>query len=178
MYSSTRGLVLASTFALASAALLSACNQIPKGDTALSQTEAQQPPVAKIDNVVDTHWGVEVQDPYRYMEEVEDPYVREWFEGQAAFTKRTLEGLPKREEIFERLQELDQGAPYSTSGVKQLANGDVFYLRREAGGNLAKLYMDPAGEEGPRLLLDPESIGEIGEQHYSIASYLPSWDGA
>lgn len=144
----------------------------------MSQTEAQQPPVAKIDNVVDTHWGVEVQDPYRYMEEVEDPYVREWFEGQAAFTKRTLEGLPKREEIFERLQELDQGAPYSTSGVKQLANGDVFYLRREAGGNLAKLYMDPAGEEGPRLLLDPESIGEKGDQHYSIASYQPSWDGA
>ncbi|MEO0437557.1 MAG: hypothetical protein AAF098_11685 [Pseudomonadota bacterium] len=177
MYSSARGLTLASTV-LASAVLLSACNQIPKGDTALSQTKAQQPPVAKIENVVDTHWGVEVQDPYRYMEEVEDSYVREWFEGQAAFTKRTLDALPKRDEIFERLQELDQGAPYSTSGVKELANGDVFYLRREAGGNLAKLYLDRAGNEQPRLLLDPESIGEEGDQHYSIASYQPSWDGA
>ena len=136
-----------------------------------------QAPVAKIENVVDEHWGVEVEDPYRYMENLDDPYVREWFEDQGAYTESLLAKLGNREAMFERLKELDQGAPFSTYGVLRQTNGDMFYFRREASENLGKLYYQPAGAADPILLVDPETVGDAGDQHYSIEGYTPSWDG-
>ena len=135
------------------------------------------PPIARIENVVDTHWGVEVEDPYRSLEDVEDSEVRAWFEGQAAYAERILDELPLRDALLERLEDLDQGAPYSTYSVKELAGGDVFYLRRDAGENLAKLYVHPAGQTLPRLLVDPTTLDNEGG-HSSIELYQPSWDGS
>jgi len=140
-------------------------------------TAEERPPVAKIVNVVDTHWGVEVEDPYRYLEDVDDPYVVEWFEGQAAYAESYLEQLPRHDAFLDRLVELDQGAPFRTSSVMELASGDVFYLRRNAGENLAKLYVDPAGAAPARLLVDPEAMGGDGHEHFSLEVFQPSWDG-
>ncbi|MFK7829308.1 MAG: prolyl oligopeptidase family serine peptidase [Congregibacter sp.] len=142
-----------------------------------SKPSAQTPPVAKIENVAETYWGVTVDDPYRYMEDVEDPYVVEWFEGQASYAQGYFSALPDRDALYQRLMELDQGAPFSTSSVKDMANGDVFYLRREAGENLAKLYVQSKGAEAPRLMVDPEAMSAEGESHFSLESYQPSWDG-
>jgi prolyl oligopeptidase len=161
------------------ALLLTACDSPkPEGSAMATDTRSLAPPVARIDKVSDTHWGVSVDDPYRYMEDVEDPYVVEWFKAQAAYAQDQLGALPAREALFERMVELDQGAPFSTSSVKQLSNGDVFYLRREAGENLSKLYVQISGAESPRLLVDPESIGDEDDQHFSLSVYQPSWDGS
>jgi len=111
------------------------------------------------------------------LEDVEDPYVVEWFAGQAEYADEYLSELPGRSALYERLTELDQGAPFRTSSVKEMSNGDVFYLRREAGENLSKLYVHNKGANAPRLLVDPETMGEASEAHYSLEVYQPSWDG-
>ena len=139
---------------------------------------ASAAPIARIENVTDTHWGVEVEDPYRYMEDQDDPAVVDWFKGQAGYTESVLAELPMREAIYERLVELDQGAPYTTSAVRRMANGDMFYMRRNAGENLAKLYYHPAGSDSAQLLVDPETLGAEGEQHYALGAYMPSRDGS
>jgi prolyl oligopeptidase len=171
------------TSALLASAMLTACggdesNEQVSADAAAESEAIPAAPVAKIENMTDTHWGVEVDDPYRYMENQDDPEVVKWFKGQAEYTESVLTGLPKREEIYERLIELDQGAPYSTYGVRRLANGDMFYIRRNAGENLGKLYYHPADSDSAKLLVDPESLGAEGEQHYSLGAYMPSWDGS
>lgn len=162
--------------------MLTACggeesNKQASLDTAAESAASPAAPIARIENTTDTHWGVEVDDPYRYMEDQDDPEVVEWFKGQAEYTESVLAGLPMREEIYERLIELDQGAPYTTYGVRRLANGDMFYMRRNAGENLGKLYYHPADSDSARLLVDPETLGAEGEQHYSLGTYMPSWDG-
>ncbi len=174
-FSSARS--LASALAVASLLLVGCQSEHVEEEVSVSESASRKAPVAKIENVVDTHWGVEVDDPYRYMEDVEDPYVEEWFRGQAAYAQDILEALPQRQELLERLVELDQGAPFRTSGVKELANGDVFYFRREAGENSEKLYVQKPGDEEPRLLVDPEALSTEGEEHYSLGVYQPSWDG-
>ena len=163
--------------------MLTACggeesNKQASLDTAAESAAGPAAPIARIENTTDTHWGVEVDDPYRYMEDQDDPEVVEWFKGQAEYTKSVLAGLPMRQEIYERLIELDQGAPYTTYGVRRLANGDMFYMRRNAGENLGKLYYHPADSDSARLLVDPETLGAEGEQHYSVGTYMPSWDGS
>ena len=38
-------------------------------DTAAESVTSPAAPIARIENTTDTHWGVEVEDPYRYMED-------------------------------------------------------------------------------------------------------------
>ena len=154
--------------------MLAGCGDKGSSEELSADTAA---PVARIENVTDTHWGVEVDDPYRYMEAQDDPEVVEWFKGQAEHTESVLAAVPGRQEIYERLVELDQGAPFDTYAVRRLASGDTFYMRRNAGENLAKLYYQPADSDDAQLLVDPEALGAEGEQHYSVDTYMPSWDG-
>jgi prolyl oligopeptidase len=168
---------------LLASAMLTACGGEESNKQAPLDTKAESAagtvaPIAKVENVTDAHWGVEVDDPYRYMEDQDDPEVLEWFKGQAEYTESVLEELPMREEIYERLIELDQGAPYTTFSVRRLANGDMFYMRRNAGENLGKLYYHAVDSDSARLLVDPETLGAEGEQHYSLGVYMPSWDGS
>lgn len=162
------------------ALLISGCGASDEtGDPAMTSkaTALTPPPAARIDDVVDTHWGVEVPDPYRWMEDQDSDEVRNWFERQGDYAAQVLGELPMRKQLLARLTELDQGAPYSTYGVRQLANGDLFYMRRNAGESLAKLYHQPSGAEEATILVDPELLGGDGESHSSIEVYMPSWDG-
>ena len=170
------------TLAILTSVMIAGCggkesNGDTSGDAAAETAAGPAAPLAKVENVMDTHWGVKVDDPYRYMEDQDDPEVVEWFKGQAKYTASVLESLPMREKLYERLVELDQGAPFETYGVRRLASGDMFYMRRNADENLGKLYYHPAESDAARLLVDPESLGAEGEQHYSLEAYMPSWSG-
>ena len=41
------------------------------------------PPPLTAQNVKDVYWGVTVDDPYRFLEQVKDPAVVSWMKGQA-----------------------------------------------------------------------------------------------
>ncbi len=151
------------------ATLLAAC---------ASKLEPVSAPVAKIDDVVDTHWGVQVHDPYRYMEDLDDPYVQDWFRGQAEYADTLLDALPATDALAQRLQELDAGKPYHSYYVHRMNDGSLFFMRRMAGESVGKLYLQAAGEKSPRLLVDPEALGGDGEEHYSLEVYSPSPDGS
>ena len=60
------------------------------------------PPTAAHD-VVDTYFGVKVDDPYRWLENGEDASVKRWSAAQDARTRKYLDALPVRKPIFDRL---------------------------------------------------------------------------
>ena len=155
-----------------------ATDRVEEGSMPLSTDINEfEPPMTRVENVVDSHWGVQVEDPYRWLENDDNEEVRHWFEAQGAHATNVLKTLPMGQTMLERLTELDQGAPYSTYGVRQLANGGLFYLRRNAGESLAKLYHLPAAASAAALLVDPDTLVNGDESHVSIEGYMPSWDG-
>lgn len=135
------------------------------------------PPVAPVRDVVDKYWGVEVHDPYRYMENVKAPEVQKWMKGQADFTDGVLDKLPIRNELLARIEELDSGRAFRISGVERSGDGRLFYLKVRAEENLSKLYVRAANGADERLLLDPSAIKSSDGGHYSISWYVPSPDG-
>ena len=140
------------------------------------QQSAEGPPVAPVKNVVDEHFGVKVDDPYRYMENLEDPEVQAWFKGQAEYADRVLAGIPGRKEIYERLKELDGGRPFSNASIVRYKDGSLFYLNRKSGENSWKLYMRDSQTGEEKLLVDPGSMKVEDNQHYSIYYFTPSPD--
>ena len=137
---------------------------------------ADQPPVAPVEDVVETHWGVEVHDSYRWMEESKDARVQEWIHGQADYTAATLDRLPQQKELLDRIAEFDAGRPWRVFDVTPQRDGGMFYLRQEAKENLPRLYVRSAGG-GERLVFDPGTRTTADGGHYSISWYEPSPDG-
>jgi prolyl oligopeptidase len=143
------------------------------GTAAVSATStAHVPPPTRVEDVVETMHGVEVHDPYRWLEDGRSPGVRAWAEGQNAFTRRHLDGLPGREWLTRRLTEVSY---VDTVGVPRRAGARLFFTRRMADQEKAVLYW--RGDDGAdHVLVDPATLGTGGS--VSLGEWVPSPDGS
>ena len=57
------------------------------------------PPPTDVREVVDTLHGVDVPDPYRWLEDQEAPETRAWIDAQNAYTDTVLGALPGRDRL-------------------------------------------------------------------------------
>ena len=63
-------------------------------------------PVARKGDVVETYHGVEVADPYRWLEDPDSEETRAWIDAENALTFDFLESIPERSRINARVTEL------------------------------------------------------------------------
>ena len=138
-------------------------------------TAADAPPVAPVRPVIDTYFGTDVVDNYRYFENLQDPEVQSWMRAQADFTRQTLDALPGRKPLADRIHALSATDPRKGNIIRR---GDrYFYQVLQPGEQQPKLYYRDGltGEEV--LLIDPTILGEGTTTHYALDFYTPSWDG-
>jgi len=64
------------------------------------------PPPTLVEPVTEVLHGVEVSDPYRWLEDQNSPRTRAWIEEQTAYTRAYFDAIPGREQIRERVREL------------------------------------------------------------------------
>ena len=135
------------------------------------------PPPLAAQNVQDVYWGVAVNDPYRFLEQVKDPAVVNWMKGQAEATESILKQIPGRASILASLKEKDSVGGSVISAITRTESGRWFYLKREQGQSQAKLVWRDgvAGEE--RLLVDPVAVTKEKGRPHAIQSFHPSPDG-
>lgn len=116
------------------------------------------PQTARIDHV-DVYHGVEVPDPYRWLE---DPHLAEsqaWIAAQNQVTFDYLAALPARDRLQQRLTELWN---YERYGIPFKRGGRYFYYKNDGLQNQSVLYTLPSLEAEPRVLLDPNTLSEDG----------------
>ena len=136
-----------------------------------------EPPVAPARPVIDTYWGVEVSDPYRYMEDVSDPEVAAWAKGQNAYTRQWLDGLPHRQAILDRVVELTHSDSPRFRGLTFRA-GRLFAIKHQPPKEQSFLVVFESADSltGDRVLVDPNAIDPDGAT--SIDFFVPSLDGS
>jgi prolyl oligopeptidase len=140
-------------------------------------TTQNNQPIAPIQPVTDNYFGTDIVDNYRYMESFKDEAVQRWVKAQADYTINTLAQLPGRNAFFDRMMELDASVPSKVFGIIRLANDKIFYLKRAAQEDVAKLYMRDSIDGVEMLLVDPDRFRqELGKIH-TINEFNPSWDG-
>lgn len=131
---------------------------------------APKPPFTRVQEVVESVHGVELRDPYRWLEDVASEEVRAWVAEQRAHARAVLDSYPSRPAIARRLAEsLGGGAlgPSLPRGTRR------FFTRRDPGRDQAALLVGEAGEE--RLLLDPAAL--TGDATGALDWYSVSDDG-
>src|SRR6266446_186766 len=126
-------------------------------DGATRAEPIKYPPARKAD-VVDDYHGTKVADPYRWLENAEDPETAAWVEAENKLTASLLGGS-EHEALKKRLQELFD---YARVSVPEQRGGRYFYLRNTGLQNQSILFVRE-GRTGPeRVLLDPNALSPDG----------------
>ena len=135
------------------------------------------PPPTRREVVADTLHGVTVADPYRWLEDGDDPEVQQWVADQNRYTRQALDARPDRDAWHERLVAL-MGLPVVMSAV---VRGDrVFTAERLAGADqyvlaLRSLDAIASQDSSPAVLFDP-ALG-AADAAVAIDWFEPSPDG-
>ncbi|MCY4661712.1 MAG: prolyl oligopeptidase family serine peptidase [Acidobacteria bacterium] len=113
------------------------------------------PPPTEVREVVDTLHGVDVPDPYRWLEDQEAPETRAWIDAQNAYTDTVLGALPGRD----RLRDVAAAVlERDAVGLPNERGGRYFYSRRGADQDLAILYVREGLDGAERVLIDPHPM--------------------
>jgi prolyl oligopeptidase len=113
------------------------------------------PPVTRVDDVKETIHGVEVSDPYRWLEDQESPETRAWIAAENACTDAVLDKLPGQAPVAKRLGEL---LKVDLTSIPFERGGRYFYSKRAAGADLYVLYMRKGLNGAEQVLVDPASM--------------------
>lgn len=163
---------------LAAAAVLAACSGDNPGSepsaaaAAGSQSVDIQYPQTRKGDVVDTYFGTEVADPYRWLEDDRSEETGEWVEAQNKVTFSYLEAIPYRDSLKERLQ-----ARWNYEKVSRpFREGDYTYFYRNDGLQNQYVVWRKKGDGEAEVFLDPNKFSEDGTT--SLASLEFSKDGS
>ena len=131
-------------------------------------------PPTRREDVVDTYHGISVPDPYRWLEDGDDPQVVDWVAAQNELTRSTLD-IPARADWHGRLVALMELPVLQHATLR----GDhLFCYERPAGAEQFVLSrrsaVDPTSE--PVVLRDPATSS--ADAATAIDWYYPSSDGA
>jgi prolyl oligopeptidase len=142
---------------------------------AFAGVEVPPPPAPR--PVFDTHWGVKVEDPYRFLENTADPEVQKLMRAQADAAQAILDRIPGRDKLLARLREIDDATPAVVGAVQRDDKGTLYYLKRDAKANQLKLYTRAASGGEETLLVDPEAESKAAGKPHAINGFTVSPDG-
>ena len=120
----------------------------------------------------DEYFGVQVADPYRWMEELESEETSDWVGSQNALAQPFLEGLPLREALRARLTEVWN---YSRRSAPWRHGSWYFEFRNDGLQDHNVLYARAGIDGEPRVLIDPNTWTEDGTA--SLAGNAASPEG-
>ena len=133
-----------------------------------------RPPVAQPKPVTDDYFGTRITDPYRWMEGKPEPRFSNYLHAENDYARHVLARIPGRDALARDIGEVSGLA--ARARTVEPAGGRIFYLKRDAGAQIDRLYVrDEAGHE--TLLVDPSTL-DSGGKHAEIDQFVPSQDGS
>ncbi|MBK8013648.1 MAG: S9 family peptidase [Deltaproteobacteria bacterium] len=159
----------------------------PAQAQALAQDAAlQRSSSTRREDVVETLHGVEVADPYRWLEDVNAPEVKAWVAAHDAKARNALAKLPGRSTYLKRLHALTY---IDSESPPVIRNQRAFFSRKAATSEKPIYYWrsveaqrgernDERNDErasAPKVLIDPLKLDASGA--VSVSSVIPSYDG-
>jgi prolyl oligopeptidase len=129
-------------------------------------TTVKYPETKKIDHV-DTYFGTDVPDPYRWLEDDRSEETAAWVAAENKVTFDYLKKIPFRDDLKEALTKIwnypKEGVPYRM--------GDSYLVYKNDGlQNQSVLYVLDGLDSEPRVLIDPNALSEDGTTSLGLIS--------
>ncbi len=135
---------------------------------------AQMLPYPKTAKVAqsDTYFGVNVADPFRWLEDDHAAETTQWVEEQNRVTFDYLEKIPYRQQVKARLEKIFNYPKYS----QPFRKGENFFFYKNDGlQNQSVLYMQKGLNGKPEVLIDPNTFSADGTVR--LTTFALSKDG-
>ncbi len=116
-------------------------------------------PRARTGDVVETHHGVAVADPYRWLEDMDSAETRQWVTDENAVTDAYMAKLPGREVFARRIAEL---VSYESFRTPLRRGARYFWSHSDGKQSQAVVWTSAALDARPTVLLDPNAISTDG----------------
>ncbi len=116
------------------------------------------PTTATVDQI-DNYHGIQIADPYRWLEDANSEATKEWVEAQNQVTFNYLAGIPGRQQIQNRLSQLFNYERYSAP-YKQ--GNRYFFAKNDGLQNQDVIYTLKQLNDDPQILLDPNTLSSDG----------------
>ncbi|WP_394840311.1 prolyl oligopeptidase family serine peptidase [Pendulispora rubella] len=133
----------------------------------------ESPPITAVRPVVDTYFGVDVTDRYRWMEDPKSTEYAAWLSSQDGYARGLLSHVPGRSALRDDLLAATKSSD-AIVDVRETETG-TFLARKAGGAPSAALYFRPRNSSDEKLIFDPSSAPSA---HTSLDSFVPSPGGA
>jgi prolyl oligopeptidase len=112
-------------------------------------------------DTIDTYFGVEVKDPYRWLEDDRSTETETWVKSQNQVTFGFLDQIPYRNQLKERLSEIWN---YERVGAPFIEGDYTYFYKNDGLQNQSVIYRFKTGEpkETAEVFLDPNTFKEDG----------------
>ena len=115
--------------------------------------------------VKETLHGVELSDPYRWLENQNSPATRSWIKTQNDYSQSVLGKYPGRPALLKRAEELFR---VDSQGMPTVRGGKYFFSRRTASQDLPVICMSQSADAAPEVLIDPKQLSVDGTKTVSL----------
>jgi len=134
------------------------------------------PPATPKKPVVDEYYGVKVTDDYRWLENWDDPAVKQWSATQNARTREYFDHLSSRPAIKERLKQLVAASSAAYFDVEYRA-GMLFAEEFQPPQQQPKLIVMKSADDsaGAQIIFDPNTASAKGS--LAVDFFVPSFGG-
>lgn len=116
--------------------------------------------------------GIDILDPYRWLEKADNPKVKNWVNQQNNRTHLTLSEISSRNKIKKRLEKIFKVDSFS---VPVSRNDYIFFTKRKKTDNLEILYVQEGLHGTPKVLIDPNKLSK--DKTTVLRKWQPSHDG-
>ena len=144
---------------------------IAVGLPATPTTQLVYPITARVD-VSDNYHGKTVEDPYRWLEDLNSKPTQDWVAAQNRLSQPQLESAPQREWAKERLTKLWN---YERFNAPVKEGGRYFFLHNNGRQNQSVLFVAESLDEAGRVLFDPNTVR--ADATVALADFTPSPKG-
>ena len=142
-----------------------------------AQAAVSQPyPSAPRQPLTNTYHGVTVNDDYQWLENADKPEVTAWVAEQNKRTRETLDAIPGRALLYERIKSLVMSRSKSYYGLN-MKGGKLFAIKSQPPKQQPLLVTLASADAptGEKVVLDPNELAADGS--IAIDFYEPSPDG-
>lgn len=126
--------------------------------TALNMSAASGYPQAPSDNTVDNYFGIQVNDPYRPLENENDRATKAWIDAENKLTESYLSAIPFRDEMRQRLSVLNNFTKY---GLPWRGNDKRLYQSINDGLKNQSIITIVDGDKR-EVFIDPNQLSDDG----------------
>ncbi len=143
---------------------------------AFSQASVKPEPLPQ-QNVTNTYFDITLNDPYQFLENLDDTSVVTWMKDNSNYANSILDNISGKQAMLDKMMELINRTSASISSLQITDDNTYFYLKRVPGEEISKMYKRDGYDGKEVLFFDPTAYKKEEGKTYTVNSISPNIEG-